>query len=201
MRNYSDSDILEGIIRGDTDVIDYIYQSSYRSVRKYVKDNNGDEQDAEDMFQEALMIIYKKIQNNNFELSASFSTYLFSVAKYIWFNELRRRKTRGTIRKEPDEFEDLYKDLGDVYIEVERNKLFEKHFATLPDHCKKLLRCVFEGLSLEEITKEMNYTSQQHTKNRRLKCKIVLYKKITNDPKFKELKNEQHRDNNQIPRW
>jgi RNA polymerase sigma factor (sigma-70 family) len=201
MRNYSDSEILKGILEGSSDVLSWIYHTNFRSVRKYIKDNNGNDDDADDVFQEAIMIVYRKIQNSDLVLSASFSTYLFSVAKYIWFNELRRKKITGVVTNEPDEFYGFYDDIADIQIKVERDKLMRKHFNSLPSLCKKLLTYVFEGLALSEITKKLNYNSEQYTKNRRFKCKTILYKKITNDPKFKELKNEQYREDNNVPRW
>jgi RNA polymerase sigma factor (sigma-70 family) len=201
MRNYSDAEILKGILEEDTRILTWIYQTSFKSILKFIKDQYGDEEDAEDVFQDAMMVIFKKVQNDELVLSSSFSTYLFSVAKYIWYNEIRRKITKGTVRKEVDEYEDIYDDIADIHIKVERDKLVRKHFETLPSYCKKLLTFVFQEFSISEITKEMNYSSEQHTKNRRLKCKTILYNKIKNDPKFKELKGEQHRESNKVPRW
>ena len=43
---------------------------------------------------------------------------------------------------------------------------------------KKVLRYFIEGMSIAEITRKMGYKSEQHTKNRRYRCKLSLIKQI-----------------------
>jgi RNA polymerase sigma factor (sigma-70 family) len=201
MGSFTESEIIQGILKSDKDVLRWIYQNYYRPIKKFVNDNNGNDSDAEDVFQDSLMVIFTKIQNNELELSASFSTYLYSVARYKWFNELRRKRSKELKIDDSGDIGDNSTDFYECCLTVERENLFRKHFDTLASACKQLLQLVFKGFTITEITAEMRYASDQHTKNRRLKCKTILYNKIENDPKYKELKNEQYREGYQIPRW
>ena len=61
-----------------------MYKEFFPSIRYLIKTNAGLEEDAEDIFQEALYIILKKISEEDFELSSSFLTYLYSISKNLF---------------------------------------------------------------------------------------------------------------------
>ena len=61
-------------------------------LKRYVLKNSGDKDDAKDVFQNTLIVFYKKVLIENFELSSKISTYLFSIAKNLWLKKLRDEK-------------------------------------------------------------------------------------------------------------
>lgn len=200
MKKYSADEIIQGIIDRNERVIYYIYEENYRIIQHLVKTNNGNNADADDIFQEALMVIYHKIIDKNLNLYVSFGTYIYAIAKRIWQNELKRRSQKACNLEDCDDLlddEDIEKEL----IKNEKHKLVWRHFEKLSKDCQKIIRLFIEGHNITEVTKIMNFSSEQHTKNRRLRCKNSLITHITNDPKFKELKNEKAKDFNQLPRW
>lgn len=62
------------------------------SLKIYILKNGGTNEDANDVFQDALVVLYKKLQLPDFKLTASINTYLHAVAQNIWMQELRRQK-------------------------------------------------------------------------------------------------------------
>jgi len=92
MKNYSDEQILRGILRHDTLVLSYIYKQYYYKVNAYVKKNSGSGEDVDDVFQEAIIVIYRKLKEDDLLFqNRSFEIYLFSVCRFLWLKSLNRR--------------------------------------------------------------------------------------------------------------
>jgi RNA polymerase sigma factor (sigma-70 family) len=198
---YTDQEIIKGLSSQDSTILTYVYKQNFRSVKKYIEENSGSETDAQDVFQDALILVYERIRKGNLILTCSFGTFLFAVAKTQWLNVLRQRKKRNIVTDACDEIingdTDIYNDL----IQAEKKKLFITHFNELTEDCKKIIQLFIKEFSITEITKLMNFSSEQHTKNRRVRCKNALINKIESNPRFKELSNGTVRKDNQIPRW
>lgn len=81
MKSFTDDQILKGILRHDNLVLSYIYKQYYYKVNAFVRKNSGTEEDVSDIFQEAIIVIYRKLKENDllFE-NRSFETYLFRCA-------------------------------------------------------------------------------------------------------------------------
>ncbi len=199
--HYTDEEIIKGIQSQNNDVLLYIYRKDLRSVRYYIEKNSGTDKDAEDIFQDALIFVYYKIRDGALELKSSFHTYLFSVVKIYWLKHLEQRERRKTNHEECDKFISENEGLLEDIIKTERRNIFIKHFNELTPDCQKIIKLFIRGLTISEITKLMGYNSEQHTKNRRFRCKKILIEKILQDPYFKEMTNERFGKNYQIPRW
>jgi RNA polymerase sigma factor (sigma-70 family) len=198
---YTDQDIIQGILQQNKDVLLFIYKHNFLTIKYYIEKNNGSEKDAEDIFQDTLIVLFNKVRNNDLELTSSFDTYLFTIAKFQWLKVLRHNKTHNVDLKECDQFITENPEIIEDLILAERKKLVIQHFNEISEECKKIFRHLINGWTLDEITKLMGYNSVQHTKNRRLKCKKFLITRIMNNPRFKELTNEKIGKNYQIPRW
>ena len=95
MKRLSDKEILVGLRKRDNRVLQYIYKNNLTPVKQLVLHNAGSESDAEDVFQEALIVIFKKLRDDPvFELDAAFSTYIYSIARLLWLKHLKQRLKR-----------------------------------------------------------------------------------------------------------
>ncbi len=88
MIEYSNLDLLNGIRRNDTIVLQYIYKNFYSKINFFIKKNSGDDDDANDIFQEAIIIIFRKLKANELVLDCTFETYLYSVCRFLWLKQL-----------------------------------------------------------------------------------------------------------------
>lgn len=90
---------LKQLREGKSDAIKKLYTIAYASCANMIISNNGSQEDARDMFQEALLIFIKKLQTHDFKLTAQPKTYLYAVCRNLWLKQLqKRKKTRGTIQ-------------------------------------------------------------------------------------------------------
>jgi RNA polymerase sigma factor (sigma-70 family) len=190
MAVYSDEQILKGILRHDSLILQYVYKQYYYKISYFIRKNNGNEDDASDIFQEAIIIIYRKLKENDliFETS-SFAGYLYSVCRFLWLKQLERRRIERERLNDTLPFQDNLYDESLVEL-VEKNEkygLYQKHFATLSTDCQKLMQLFFEKNSLKEIAKIMGYKSEKYAKTRKYKCKEILIRRIKQDVEFKKI--------------
>ena len=200
MKRLSDGEIIRGILEHDETVLKVVYQDQFSVIKQLVKMNNGDDDEANDVFQDAIIVIYNKIKKNDLKLHVSFGTYLYSVAQNIWLSELKRK------RRKVENFEKLEiiseeTDVHEDIVRSEMHKMVWQHFEKLSKDCQKVIKLFIDGKSISEVTQIMNYSSEQHTKNRRLRCKNALVLHVTNDPLYKELKNEKTLKEGHNFRW
>ena len=196
MKNYSDEQILNGIIKHDSRIINFVYQSYYPMIERMISNLGGDSSQAKDVFQEAIIIIYRKVTAEELSLCCKFSTYLYSICKKIFIQEL----------KSPANAKNARINLPDIVCEPESGagldmlvyEIFEKHFNELSESCQKILRLHFNRASIEDIRSIMGYNNAHHVMDRKYRCKRSLIKRILNDPKFKEIKNELIRENRSL---
>jgi RNA polymerase sigma factor (sigma-70 family) len=191
VQEYTVDGILTGIKERDTKVLDHIYSEFFPQVKGFILRNQGSEEDAQDVYQDAVLVIYQKLQQTKLALSCSFNTYLYSVCRLLWLKQLEKRRLLSSVANEA--FDDLELD-GDLLLldrTNERYKLYQDHFNQLSYNCQKILEMFLAGIPLKDITRILGYKSEQYTKKRKHQCKEKLVKSIKNDSRFNELFNQQ----------
>lgn len=68
-----------------------LYRRTFPAVRQYVQRRGGTDQDAQDVFQDALVVFYEKTTAEALTLTAEPGTYLVGVCRNLWHRELERR--------------------------------------------------------------------------------------------------------------
>lgn len=190
MKSFSDEQILKGVLRHDNLVLSYIYKQYYYKVNAFIRKNSGSEEDVSDIFQEAIIVIYRKLKENDllFE-TRSFETYLFSVCRLLWLKSLRNIKTeREKINESLPFNEEVYDDdLNNVIEKNERYLLYQKHFRNISTDCQKILQMFFDKVPIRQIAQMMGFKSEKYVKSRKFKCKELLIERIKQDTEYKKL--------------
>ncbi len=166
-----DQDIIAQIRSGKHDKA---FSSLYRyfpMMRKMVSRNGGTLQDAEDVFQEALIILCRKVTETDFQLTAQLSTYLFSICRFVWKDELKKRQQITTISFETGLTEPQELELQALLDKEATIQLAEKVLVELADRCRELLLLFYKGrMALKDIAIRMGYSSENTAKNQKYKC-------------------------------
>lgn len=201
IKQYTDEDIFNAILSNDKDVLFFLYKHNFEKLLQLVKLGGGNEKDAEDAFHDALLIVFLKIRAKSLVLTCSIHTYLLAVAKLCWKKQINRNSINFSNLGENVDFMSEELKYDEDHFKIERRNLYLKHLEELPTDCKRLIKFIIEGFSLEEITKLMPFNSIEFTKTKRFRCKVMLIKKIQNDPQYNELKNERSGTTDSLPRW
>ncbi|KAI9447037.1 hypothetical protein F5148DRAFT_1292501 [Russula earlei] len=153
---------------------DKAFNSLYRHfpmMHKMVSRNGGTLQDAEDVFQEALIILCRKVKETDFELTAQLSTYLFSICRFVWKDELRKRQHTISFHLETGLTEPQELELQALLEREAAIQLAEKVLVELADRCRELLLLFYKGrMALKDIAIKMGYSSENTAKNQKYKC-------------------------------
>jgi RNA polymerase sigma factor (sigma-70 family) len=185
---YPDEAILSGLKDQDMFTIKYVYKKFYQPVRHMVTSNSGTDMDAEDIFQDALVVIYKKVREGELKLTCSFNTYLFSICRHLWLQKLTRVKSRTELKdyRNLEGLEDV-NEAGTHLEENERFNLFRKHLARLSEDDRKMLELFLKKVPLAEIARIMGYNSYDYAKVRKYLVKEKLKNSILNDPEYRKM--------------
>jgi DNA-directed RNA polymerase specialized sigma24 family protein len=197
---YTDKEIIDAILVNKKEVLSFLYEYNFDSLNRKFISQGGCRSDTEDIFHDSLLILFLKLRKKDFQLTCSIHTYIQAIARNLWRQRLASPKNRhvpldtdpGELSKADDDEESLH---------LERRKLYLRHLADMPEDCRRLIKMVLKGLSLQEITRRIPYNSIRFTKTKRFRCKVMLIKKILSDPLYKELKNERFRATGPVPRW
>lgn len=190
MQEIAVANILEGLRERDTKVLDYIYENFYEQIKVFINKNSGSDEDAKDIYQDALLVIYQKARKNNLSLSCSFNTYLYSVCRLLWLKQLEARKHQKVATEDTSTFIELEPGIYELFELNERYKLYQDHFKKLSFSCQKVLELFLAGVPLKEIASILGFKSDVYAKKRKYQCKEKLINSIKSDPEFKFFNNQ-----------
>lgn len=147
-----------------------LYTQHFGMVRRFVENNSGCVQDAEDIFQDAMVVLVEKLRRDDFMLTASLKTYVMAISKNIWLKQLRnaRHKNMGDVYADELFFEEI-----DRVIEEERSyrDILQSYLHRITEHCKGLIHDMFfKEKTIEQIQKEYGYSSRHNAQNQKHKC-------------------------------
>ena len=187
----TDNEYIEGLRVSDNAVIRSVYKKFYPTVMRMVLNNSGTEQEAKDVFQESILVLYHHVQKQNFILSCALQTYLYSVAKRIWLKQLHKKSGTSKLDErfiEGDDFADAENEVS-VYEEREQNlDRMHESINQLGEPCQTLLTDFYIArLGMDEIAEKFGYTNADNAKNQKYKCLQRLKKIFFLDQEGKSL--------------
>lgn len=166
----TDEQIIQELKAGKyTKAIKALYKH-FPTVRGLILKNCGSKQDAEDVYQEVLIILFRKAKQADFKLTSSLGTFLVGICRLQWMNELRKRsKSTGDFESELDSAE---AETYSSYIEEESKfKVAEKALLEIGEKCRDLLRLFyFEKLDFKNIAIKIGLSNEKVAKNQKYRC-------------------------------
>src|SRR5690606_37141650 len=156
---------------GDSLTIQSLYDEFFPMVFHLVVTNNGSEDEAKDIFQEAVMVLYDRAQDPEFGLSSRLKTYLYAVCRRLWLKQLAQQHRTFTDVAD-------YEDRLPVEDDLEKQKKEDTDFVVMDDALEKLgepcrtilLDFYISNLSMQEICDKFGYTNADNAKNQKYKC-------------------------------
>ncbi len=181
----TEKSLLQGLARNDKRAVESIYKENYNIVQALVINNNGTAEDAKDIFQEAMIVLFEKVQSGDFELHCQIKTFIYSVCRRLWLKKLMYQN-----RFSLSEGHENIVSVDDEMEEHERRNtefsMMEKAMSGLGEPCKSLLEAFYlQKKSMQEIATSFGYTNAENAKNQKYKC-LVRLKKLF----FSQYKNE-----------
>lgn len=177
---HTDQRYINGLLVNDTLVVREIYDRFSGKVKGYILQNSGSEDDAADIFQEALIDIYQQAQNKALQLTCPFEAFLLLICKRKWLNELKKRGRRE-VTKDPGDLytigEDVFALAEQMQLQEDKAKLFMAMFQKLGDKCREIIRKCLGSQPQEEVAAAMGLT-YAYLRKKKSECTAELIKLI-----------------------
>jgi len=169
--------LLEGLAASDRKAIETIYRAHYSMIQTLVINNSGTSDDARDIFQEAIIVLYEKAKSGSFELHAQLKTYLYAVCRRLWLKKLQANQLFTGDLANASESIATEEDV-EMYEHRTRDfELMEQALQHLGEPCKEILESYYlRKKNMSEIAREFGYTNADNAKNQKYKCLMRLKK-------------------------
>jgi hypothetical protein len=180
---HTEQQLLAALAAGERGATERIYQQHHHIVEGWLIKNGGSSADAADLFQEAMVILFGKAQDENFRLTCSIGTYLFAIGKHLWYKKLQRQHREPVYLLDNTGADDDDRGIGvedDINVHREREAHYEQLDTALDqvgEPCRSLLKAYYhEDKSMQEIAANFGYTNPDNAKTQKYKCLARLRK-------------------------
>jgi RNA polymerase sigma factor (sigma-70 family) len=182
----TEQQLLAALAQGEREATEQIYRQNYRIINGWLLKNGGSATDADDLFQEAMVVLFSKAQSEEFRLTCSVGTYLFAISKHLWYKKLQRKSKDPIALLDNTGNDDEENDSGIAYEEdIDAHEEREAHYNQLDEAleqigepCRSILKAYYhQDKSMQEIAADFGYTNTDNAKTQKYKC-LTRLKKI-----------------------
>jgi RNA polymerase sigma factor (sigma-70 family) len=174
---YNEQALLKGLANNDSRAVETLYKSHFGMIQHFVTNNNGSLDDARDVFQEAMITLYEKVQTDSFSLTCQIKTYLFSICKHLWLKRLQQMGRYSTPLSTEEESVSVEMDMEDFAKKDAAFAIMDRALNSLGEPCKSLLEGYYlNKKDMQALAAEFGYTNSDNAKNQKYKCLMRLKK-------------------------
>jgi len=189
--NLSDEEIVKAIKsggRGRQDVIRHLYNQKdvKGKIIQFVQRNSGNFQDGQDMFHEGIIVMDRNIRQDKFKMESSVNGYLFSICRFLWMNQIRKQG-KMTLTEDNSRLDDVDKITPETQLfDDEQKNVLRKLMSQLGERCQKILELWKLSYSMEEIAKELGFSSSAMARKNKYRCQKSLMDIVGKNPELVE---------------
>jgi len=169
--------LLKGLAISDKQAIETIYRENYSMIQSFVINNNGSADDARDVFQEAMVVLYEKSKDTTFSLNCQIKTYVYSICRRLWLKRLQQLNKYSTQIESLEETVSVEDEMEEHEKRDNNFTLMEHAMSKIGEPCKSLLDAYYlQKKSMQDIAANFGYTNADNAKTQKYKCLIRLKK-------------------------
>jgi RNA polymerase sigma factor (sigma-70 family) len=169
--------LLQGLARSERKAIETIYRENYNMIQSLIINNSGSADDAKDIFQETMIVLYEKVRSGSFELNCLIKTYVYSVSRRLWLKRLQQMNHFAPALDSLDNTVPVEDDIEEIERINNEFQAMNKAIGSLGEPCKSLLEAYYlEKKTMQEIALSFGYTNAENAKNQKYKCLMRLKK-------------------------
>lgn len=161
----ADEILLDGLKAKTEKSIYDTYVQFYPTVEKYVVMNSGNAADAEDIFQDTVMVLLNYVCKDEFRLTCSMKTLVFAISRRLWLKQLRNRSRNETLFELETEQKDFLTNWEEVEMSERRYNSLPQVLSRISVHCSGLLKELFLTGNIPD-----HYKNNHSMRNQKYKC-------------------------------
>lgn len=145
-----------------------LYYSCFPQVAKMVKALGGNQVDAEDIFQDSLLVFYEKTLAGTLQIEASPTAYIMGIAKHLWIKQ--RRKNSHLLSLNEAEEKMNFSTQAFSPPPPPKLRLF-RLLAFVGRKCMELLQAVYyQGYSAAQLADDFGFKTARSATVQKFKC-------------------------------
>ena len=153
--NPTDEMLIKGLLSKQNEWVRLLYDKARPIIIRYALNNDSSVDEAEDLVQNTVIIVYEQILLGKLVLTSSITTYIYGIAKNLWLKELRKK--RNLVLRPPNEsdFESENQD------DLTENRLIQlqKAIEELDAKCQEILKSRYwQNMRFNEMSQIYNTT-------------------------------------------
>jgi RNA polymerase sigma factor (sigma-70 family) len=183
---HTDQYLITGLVENNSTIINEIYKKYSGKIYNWIKQHNGNQTIAEDIFQEAIIDIYRKATDKSFTLTCPFDAFLFVVVRNKWYSYLKNNKNQVVTDLDNCGYEienSTMQSAEDIMQYEKQHILLIEKLNELHEGCKELLKLSWSGLCMEDVAEKLKVTYAYVRKKKSL-CMAKLVESIKNSNQF-----------------
>jgi RNA polymerase sigma factor (sigma-70 family) len=131
-----DEAIVHSIENNDDSVLHWMYELCFPPVIKMVLQNNGNRDEASDLFQDAMVVFYENVKGGQFQLKSTISTYLYAVCRHLWLKKLREKGKSQMVYSDFDTHQEVSVEIKQFEDEELRFKKLSLAIEAIGEPCR-----------------------------------------------------------------
>lgn len=178
---------IPGLIRqgNDKEVLNHLYKKVLPLVKRYILNNNGNNEDAHDIFHDVLMLFYEQVVRGEFDEKYKAFGYIYRICMFRWINKCKKDKNIQLSEELPEIAEEQIVDRSYDPVSGEERNIIKELFSNIGDKCVELLTySIYSNMLMEDIMVRMGMNSVDATRMQQMRCKKKLMKEIEKNPKL-----------------
>jgi len=190
MQNHSDTEIISLLqapeTRKNDEGLRILYTLFFPSISYFIQENSGKPEDAEDIFQEAILVLFNQIKKGELVLTCQLKTYFYSICRNLWLKAIKKRRIKTVEIQDKEAFVNIEAStIETIEINEEKQAMLEL-LKQLGEDCQSVLTYFYyERLQMKEIAIRMKFASDQVARNKKVKCLKQLTKIMDSSPFFR----------------
>lgn len=174
MDKNKDEQILEAIRTGkNSTALNHLYATSLPKVIRFITQNNGDEEEAKDIFQDAVVTLFNTVKLGKYENGKDVGGFIYFIARNLWINRIKKKNKQISI-KETETYEISESPLALMILD-EKQLAIQGLMDKIGTQCKELLKyTMHDKLSMKEVAEKMGFAGETVAKSTHYRCKQKL---------------------------
>lgn len=170
----TEEELIQGLLVRKEDAFKCLYIQCFHLCKKFILNNNGTFQDAEDTFQDAILALLKGNTLDKFQanVKAKVSTLLITIVRNIWLNRLRKDKKPEWVELDDNlrAYSLSEESIGLDSEKVDLAKTYEECMKTLRQICQQVILMTFIEKKTDKEIAEIFDWKPEYVKVRRFRC-------------------------------
>lgn len=167
--------------RGE-ELIEKLYRDEQLKGRivKHLMNSGASRELAIDLYQDAVLIYWQKIQKGEENEIQSPGSYLFGIAKFAWYNQYRKNAPYAVESLDGIE-EGVESQVYEYFDRQSKRDVFDRVLDLIGDRCKHMLKAMAQGFNNDEIAIMTGLTKPGVLRKERYRCLERIRKRIYED--------------------